>query len=246
MRHSAICRRDEAAPHLFRTVEHAGGEDGLIWSERKGGASTCEAHIRDLVARIDGITGGGLPNVTITSRCDVELNEPLTRCSYSELLDAQPGVGLSILLPIRIPPGPESSPLEMWTLISRTSHGLSGRPILSGGVRRFVQRLVGDQILSQFHAGETRHDFAQETFKAFASQTVLRNEVWIRPGWEAAALLPEKFQQPPARPPVLSKEQLAKKKDDDIWKKKKAQVKSQWESRGYKWNAQRQSWGPKG
>jgi hypothetical protein len=49
MRHSAICRRDEAAPHLFRTVEHAGGEDGLIWSERKGGASTCEAHIRDLV-----------------------------------------------------------------------------------------------------------------------------------------------------------------------------------------------------
>ena len=99
MRHSIVCRRKEATPHIFRTLELSGGEGGLEWSERPGN-TTCEVNVRELSGRIDGIAGGALQGITITSRANAEIDPPSVDCGT--LLDATPGVSLILLLPIRI------------------------------------------------------------------------------------------------------------------------------------------------
>ena len=60
--------------------------------------------------------------------------------------------------------------MEMWTTMSRHVHGLSGRPILFSSGKKYVQRLLADQILTQFNAGSERVDGLPESFKKFAAQ----------------------------------------------------------------------------
>jgi hypothetical protein len=241
-RHEVSLRVSESAPLTFTTIAQTSVEGSVEWTNPSG-PSDFKTIITQLAGRLGrGITGPDMANITITSRAieSVTTHPPVTDQDYAAFLDSAPGASLTVFMPIAI--GEKRDDLEMWTVASRHVHGLSGAPVPSCGGTKFVLRLLGDQLLTLFQAGENRPANAEETFKKFAAQTGNRDEIWIRPSWRAAAWFPEPFAEKPG--PIIDPVQLEAKARCDEMIAAKKRVRSMWASLGYTWNPQRLSWSP--
>ncbi len=171
MRHVVICRRQESAPESFTIINRTSGEDGVQWHERHGVASQFESLVRLAIAEVGDADGGAMPALTITSR-DLQSvldNPPVD--DQADLLTSQPGVGLVVLMPIRLE-DPTRTRYERWARLARHTHGLTGAPLLSAinshpGI--FIQRQWSDRLLDRFNAGSTVQGFSGPTFREFSN-----------------------------------------------------------------------------
>jgi hypothetical protein len=238
MRHTVICRQSAAAPTSYTTLELQNVEGTWEWSPRPDANSTFKVNIEQLVSRIAGVPGATLQDITITTRdiASIEADPPLVEQDYGKLVDVQPGVMFSVFAPIVHTK--ERERFEMWTMISRHAHGISGRGMAHCSGHKYIQRLLGDQIMSQFNAGETREERRPEGFKDFAGGS--RNEIWIRPAWQAAELFPSAFPMP--KPVVLDQDALANKAMREEFARKKKLHRRGMANQGRTWNAKTLTW----
>jgi len=183
VQHLVICRRPDGG---WINLEWVAGEAHVIEARR---APSILGPVERLLGDMQRCPGA---NISFTSRTSEELvGEPLLE-DPSSLAAAVPGGSMTILLPERDTGG-------VWTMLWRDTQGT----IHAGGREaRFQPATLADQVNAFFKREDPKSfeplgTLDQKPNALPANRPACARELWVRPLFVAAELLPEAFPPPP-------------------------------------------------